>query len=232
MNPNQLKAWQDFLSLHFETENYEYIRSICQDALRYFPEESSFWYYYALSYAIEKKYLDALQAYQTCLRQVGEKNKTLSSRIFGHIGDLYYQLGEVDKSFEYYEKSLNADANNYLILNNYAYHLSVIGKDLERAEIMSRQALRAEPDNSTYLDTYAWILFQQKSYSMAKIYIERSLINDNGASSEIYEHYGDILWFCNDFDEAKKQWRKALNLTDNPSEILKLKVIKESYVKP
>lgn len=60
-----------------------------------------------------------------------------------------------------------------MVLNNYAYYLSLKKKDLQRAEAMSRLSNELEPDNSTYLDTYAWVLFQQKRYDEAKQYMDK-----------------------------------------------------------
>ena len=62
-----------------------------------------------------------------------------------------------------------------LCLNNYAYFLSLDAKDLKKAEKMSYRSITAEPNNSTYLDTYAWILYQQGRYEEARIYIEQAL---------------------------------------------------------
>jgi hypothetical protein len=58
---------------------------------------------------------------------------------------------------------------------------------------MSAKTVELEPKNSTYLDTYAWILYQQESYTLAKFYIERAV--DNLSNEEehgvVLEHYGD-----------------------------------------
>lgn len=62
-----------------------------------------------------------------------------------------------------------------MVLNNYAYYLSLKKKDLQRAEEMSRKSNEIEPDNATYLDTYAWVLYQLKRYDEAKQYMDRAV---------------------------------------------------------
>jgi len=47
-------------------------------------------------------------------------------------------------------------------MNNYAYYLSEEKTDLKKAEKMSAKAVEKEPNNSTYLDTYAWIFTNRK----------------------------------------------------------------------
>ena len=79
---------------------------------------------------------------------------------------------------------------NVVVLNNYSYFLSLEKKDLKKAERMSAQCIKLEPDNATYLDTYAWIFFVQGNYTLAKIYIESALEKDKTKSAELVDHYG------------------------------------------
>ena len=66
------------------------------------------------------------------------------------------------------------------------------------------------PDNATFLDTYAWVLFKRKNYSLAKFYMRSALENDKDISGVMYEHYGDILYMDGDKEEAVKMWQKAV----------------------
>ena len=85
-------------------------------------------------------------------------------------------------------------SDNIYCMNNYAYYLSINGDDLQKAEQMSYKTVQAEPKNATYLDTYAWILFLQKRYTEAKIYIDLAIKNDTDSiqNSVIWEHAGDV----------------------------------------
>ena len=79
------------------------------------------------------------------------------------------------EAYAAYDSSLVYNPDNIGTLNNYAYFLSVERKDLDKAEEMSYRTVKAEPDNETYLDTYAWILFEKGRYTEARIYIEQTL---------------------------------------------------------
>ena len=59
---------------------------------------------------------------------------------------------------------------------------------------MSYRTVKAEPNNETYLDTYAWILFEKGRYTEARIYIEQALRNKGDKSRTIVEHAGDIYY--------------------------------------
>ena len=99
-------------------------------------------------------------------------------------------------------------------MNNYAYYLSLAGENLRRAEQLSAKTVEAEPKNSTFLDTYAWILYRQGSYSLAKFYIERAIDNldPEEDNSVLYDHYGDILQASGEKEKAVEMWRKAQEL--------------------
>ena len=84
---------------------------------------------------------------------------------------------------------------------------------------MSEKCIKKEPENATYLDTYAWILYKMKNYNKAREYIERAVKNNKDNSSEIIEHYGDILMVFEDEEGALIQWKKAQKLGKTDLEI-------------
>ena len=113
-------------------------------------------------------------------------------------------------------------------MNNYAYFLSLCGKDLDKAESMAAKAVYANPNNATFIDTYAWVFFKKKNYDMALLYIKSAISNADSPSADIYEHYGDILYMTGNHDEAVVQWEKALEL-EPTKELLQRKVVDKTY---
>ena len=94
-----------------------------------------------------------------------------------------------------YDKVLELDPYNLMVLNNYAYLRAVNGDDLKRAERMSEQTIREQPSNPVYLDTYGWILHLQGQDELAKFYLYRALQNaDNNENviQEIKKHFDAI----------------------------------------
>jgi predicted Zn-dependent protease len=94
---------------------------------------------------------------------------------------------------------------------------------------MSGKCIAAEPNNATYLDTYAWIFFVQKNYTLAKFYIEKALKNGGDKSDVVVEHYGDILVMSGDVEKALQQWNISLSM-GNTSETLRRKIETQSYI--
>ncbi|MCK9300539.1 MAG: tetratricopeptide repeat protein [Bacteroidales bacterium] len=222
LNPNQLRIWQDYLGLNLEEGNQEQIRRICQEALVYFPGEAEFWYYLALTYSIEQNHEEALNAYKQCLENADPNNRPFISNILGYMGDIYHQKDDTVRAYAHYEQALEFNPDNHLVLNNYAYFLSLDESDLSKAEKMSRRSLDFQPTNSTYLDTYAWVFFKQEQYRLAKIYIQRAIEHSKEPNVELLEHYGDILWFNNETEAAVEQWKNAAAM-EGASDILQQK---------
>ena len=101
---------------------------------------------------------------------------------------------------------------------------------MERAEQMSYRTVAAEPNNATYLDTYAWILFLEKKYEEAKIYIDRAVENDADSSAVILEHAGDIHAMTQNTQRAVELWQSALRHGSKSKTLLR-KIKLRKYIK-
>jgi Tfp pilus assembly protein PilF len=110
-----------------------------------------------------------------------------------------------------YELSLKIDPQYHLVLNNYSYSLAERGLQLERALQMALQAIAAEPDNASYLDTVGWIYFRLGRYEEAQRYIAKA-IDAGGASATVYEHMGDICSKLGQKENAERYWKQALDM--------------------
>jgi Tfp pilus assembly protein PilF len=217
------QAWED--------EDDDRIISLCQAARQYNPEEMAFYYYQGMAYYRQKDTDHALEAFRNGINVITEEsNPEIVSDFYAVMGDLLHQKGLEAEAFAAYDSSLVWKADNIGCLNNYAYYLSLQDKRLDEAEQMSYRTVKAEPENATYLDTYAWILFMQKRYAEARVYIDQALQHDEQPGAVINEHAGDIYAFCGDMEAAMKQWAKAL--VDDPQNKLLIKKIRhKKYVK-
>ena len=122
------------------------------------------------------------------------------------------------EAYAAYDSSLVYNPDNIGTLNNYAYYLSVERKDLDKAEEMSYRTVKAEPENATYLDTYAWILFEKKRYTEARIYIEQAMKNGGDTSQVIVEHCGDVYYMLGEKEKALEYWKKADGMDPDPGD--------------
>ena len=122
------------------------------------------------------------------------------------------------EAYAAYDSALVYKDDNIGALNNYAYYLSLEKKDLDKAEEMSYRTVKAEPNNATYLDTYAWILFEKGKYTEARIYIDQAIQHGTDNSSVVVEHCGDIYYHCGEKDKALEFWKEAEKLAEEAVE--------------
>ncbi|MBR5936179.1 MAG: tetratricopeptide repeat protein [Bacteroidaceae bacterium] len=151
------------------------------------------------------------------------------AKLYSLRGDFHHSLGQTKQMYSDYDSTLIHDPDNISVLNNYAYYLSLEERDLKRALSMSAKTIQAEPFSSTYLDTYAWILFKMKRYKEALEYMEKALRYLDTDNPEIYEHYGDVLYMCGEKEKALENWHKAVQM-NSESKTLDQKIREGKYI--
>lgn len=231
IDEKQEDVWNDFLFLAIgEYEDSLYLEK-CINAVNAFPENPVFNFLTAAAYSQLKEYSQSIEYLNQTLKY-NKNNDKLKEQTYGMLGDFYYKIGEVEKSFENYEKALEIDGHSIIILNNYAYYLSLEGKNLDKAERMISKTIEFEPFNPTYLDTYAWVLFKRERYFEAVFVMEQALKFNDEPSGVLFEHYGDILYMNGDKEKAIEYWIKASEKDDEDiSDKLMEKIEKGTYIK-
>ena len=200
IDPENDMARQQLLAYAIEENDTLGIVNVCKPAVDYNAEDPVFYYYLGVAYFQMQEKEKAAEAFRSGLNHVensdNENKLQLCVNMYALLGDIYHQLGQDDKAFQAYDSCLVYKKNDAMVLNNYAYYLSLKKKDLQRAEEMSRLSNELEPDNATYLDTYAWVLFQQKRYNEAKQYMDKvvELMERDGEemSDDVQDHIKQI----------------------------------------
>ena len=229
--PDNAAARLQLVSFAWDRKDFDEVITLCQDARQYNPEEMAFYYYQGMAYYQQEDQERALNAFQNGIGVITQdSNPDIVSDFYAIMGDLLHQKGLAREAFEAYDSCLQWKDDNIMCLNNYAYYLSELGEQLDKAERMSYKTIKAEPKNATYLDTYAWILFMQKRYAEAKIYIDQALQNNTDTSAVIIEHAGDIYIQNKDANHAVELWQQALD-GDPTNKLLVRKIKQKKYIK-
>jgi tetratricopeptide (TPR) repeat protein len=202
-------AWWQLGWMYFDKQDFMETISIMNKAKQYVPED--FRIYMLLGIAYNRAGLQ--QDSRVALERAVELNPT-DLNALSSLGLTYDALKMHTASDSTYERALRIDPNFALVLNNYAYSLSERGLQLERAERMSKASLAADSLNSSYLDTYGWILFKKGRYAEALPYILRA-VELGDASPVVLEHLGDAYAKLDKMEEAKKYWSMALEKDQN-----------------
>ena len=161
--------------------------------------------------------------------------------LFSLMGDVLHELGREKEAYAAYDSCLVYQDDHVGCLNNYAYYLSLKGYNLDKAEEMSYRTVRIAPDNKTYLDTYAWVLFVKGRYTEAQAYMDKvvppdssdvELLADPSLSGAIFEHAGDIAAKNGQMAQALRFWQLAAKAGgDGLTAALPKKIKLKKYVK-
>ena len=213
LDPSNFSVWQNLLNLELQLDLQDSLAIHADQALELFPNQA--WIYLVNGIVQQNKNNNKAAAAMLEMGSIrATSNKPLLIIIYSYLGDVYNEMKEYDKSDKAYESVLELDPLNYTVLNNYSYYLSLRGESLTQAKKMCTTLIRNNPDNNTYLDTYAWVNFMIGDYEEAKRVFEKIIAS--GVDQGIYyDHYGDTLYKLGKTNEAIIQWSKARELDKN-----------------
>jgi len=199
-----------------------------ENSLSFFPNQA--WMNYLVGVAwLQKKDNNKAIEYIKNATTLEFQDRDLLSQSYSALGDCYHNLKNDINSDNAYDKALTYNADNVYTLNNFAYYLSIRGEQLDKAAAMSKRSNDLQPNNASFEDTYAWILFKQKDYSGAKLWIEKALADDKTNSAVKSEHYGDIMFYLGDINTAVENWKKA-KANGDQSPVLERKINERKYI--
>ena len=252
----------DYFNMVIDIESYKQrpdsVEHYTSRAMKLFPENVDLHLRKGQMLSYAKRYDEALKFYKNSLRLA--PGDSLRGAVWGIIGETYHLMGQqalqkqsedrrpkaslyesrkgpaarcMRKCYDAYDRSLALRYDNAMVLNNYAYFLSLEGRDLERALAMAGRAIVLEENNPTYLDTYAWVLYRLGRYDEAKKTMQQALSLDRSQSPDLQLHYGDILAALGEKFMAEVYWKKALEGYDDPDAIVeRFRRLKEAAQTP
>ena len=229
----------DYFDMVIDIESYKQrpdsVTRYVNRAMELFPENVDLHLRKGQTLSYGERYDEALKFYRNSLRL--PMTDSLRGAVWGIIGETYHLMGRqalqrqsgeqhpkaslyesrrgpgahyMRKCYDAYDRALALRYDNPMVLNNYAYFLSLEGRDLERALTMAARAIVLEENNPTYLDTYAWVLYRLGRYDEAKKAMQQALSLDRRKSPDLQLHYGDILAALGEKFMAEVYWKKAL----------------------
>ncbi len=221
--------FESVISIESYKQRADSVERYATIAIERYPTHHPFRLSLSNLYSYTKRHDEAIASYKEVLKRV--EQDSLRSSIWGYIGDNYHQKSLAERpesrkerammrqAYKAYDNALEADRNNPLVLNNYAYFLSLEQRDLGKALDMAGRAIALVSSNPTYLDTYAWILYELERYDEAKTIMRQVIALDTTGSAEIQFHYAEILAALGESFMAEIYYDKALKLGYDPATI-------------
>lgn len=216
------EVWHNLIYLEIQSGNYESAIRHCYEAQEYYPNQALLYYFNGLAHLRRRFYHKAAILLENGRKLTGN-NSALMVDFLALLGEAYNGTREYDKSDKAFEEALVLSPNNEIVMNNYSYYLALRGTNLDLAEKLSAQLVKAHPDNNSFLDTHAWVLYKQKKYREARKVMER-VIGSGKANATHLEHFGDILYQLGETDTAVQYWKKAREQSAATNELLDKKI--------
>ncbi len=228
METNDYMIWERVLFIDNDLQDWQGLYEHSTKAIELFPNQPNVYLLKSVACIQLEKYDETIAVIDEGMDFIVD-NPPLKGQLLMLKGEALYKQNKIDEAFKLFDKSVELSPENYVGLNNYAYYLSLTGRDLDKAERMSGKVIEKFPDNATYLDTYAWVLFKKGDYTLAKFYMEAAIKYGGEDNAVMLEHYGDILFMLNKLEEANQYWEKAKN-NGSKSEVLLRKIREKKYI--
>ena len=213
IDPGKEMVWMEVVIQYYELEDFINMEFWANKAQEEFPFSPEFFLYNSVAKYNLKKHNQAIENLFLGIDLIID-NDLLLARFYSILGDIYHDLNDHVNSDNYYEKSIERDSTNVYVLNNYSYYLSLREENLKRALYLIKQAVENVPDNPSFLDTYAWILYKLNNKEEALEKIKKALIYEDN-NTTILDHYMDILCDLGEFLEAEIVRKKILKILNN-----------------
>lgn len=206
----QFEIWQRIIQIDFELNRMDSVIVHAEEALTLFPNQGFLYFQLGFAQHILGKNFQAVASLESAMPYVTVKDDWFA-QLYSILGDTYHALNRYKESDASFDKVLSIDPNEEHVLNNYSYYLSIRKTNLEKASSMAKKLVEQFPENGTYLDTYAWVLFQKNEFALALPFLEKAIKGDKKENSVVWEHFGDTLYQLNRVEEAVNAWKMAKN---------------------
>jgi len=225
----KMLLWQQYLNCDIQLQAFDSLVIHAQQAIEQYPNQALFYFFQGVALYQLKKSGEAVTALKNALGLTTDE-KELRAEIYQNLGEAYQALKKFSSSEESFEASLSILPDNIGLMNNYAYYLTLRKEKLDRAEEMAKKVVEKEPNQPSYLDTYAWVLFCKGKYAEALIIQQKAVQLGGDGNATLIEHLGDIYSQMGQVEKAMEWWRKAKSLGADRPEVLERKLSAQKYV--
>lgn len=201
-------AWEQLLFCDLYLEDNQALADDAEVCIDYFPNYPLPYFFAGIGNFQIKDFVKA-KAFLESGKDFVVNNNALLEQFYSTLGDTYNELKNYEASYSAYDKVLKLNPLNSVVLNNYAYYLSLRSENLEKAKQMAEKSVEIDAYNSNNLDTYAWVLYKLGEYEEALEWIKKAYNNSEKTSGVVLEHYGDILFKLGKKKDALEYWKQA-----------------------
>ena len=211
LDPNSPDRWLDACQLAIDLQRWDAVDGLSERAGLRFPNLPVFPYFRGLAQLEMGDERGAERQLKTARNLIVDRPE-FESDVLSTLAQIAHERGEHAASDDWFELALEANPNNILALNNYAYYLALRGAKPERSVELAAKVVALSPGNGNFEDTYAWSLHKAGDHAEALTWIDLAIAHAGGApGATVLEHAGDILDALGRREEARARWTAALD---------------------
>lgn len=138
-------------------------------------------------------------------------------------GIAYEQAGDWPRAEQELTTALSMQPDHPYILNYLGYAWADKGIHLQQSLKMIQHAVNLRPSDGYITDSLGWVMYRTKNYKRAVPVLERA-VELLPYDPTINDHLGDAYWQVGRLLEAKFQWKRAKNHSEDDKQIKEIEV--------
>lgn len=211
-------AWRQLCILGVKEKDLDRALADAKRYARAVPGNPDAWRTHGYVYSARKEYGSAVPV----LRKALALDSMDTFSLF-ELGSAFERSKQPDSAASVFKKLLARRPGDAVTANYLGYMWAERGVHLDSAKLLIQSALKKDPDNGAYLDSYAWVLYQTGRNDSALVYIKKAAdkIKDDAV---VFIHLGDILMRNGDAAGALVAYEKALGLNPEDKVALEKKI--------
>ena len=213
-------AWRELCYVLLRERNYEGALATAERYCGALPKSAAAWRLKGNVQNQKKEFAEAQTSFSKAVAL-----DSLNPAAWFELGSCFERSKDIPRAAAAFKKVLTLRPSDPAASNYLGFMWAEKGIKLDSAKTLLESALKSEPDNGAYLDSYAWIFYQMGDLEKAYAFMEKAIarIHDDPV---VFEHLGDILSKRNDPAAAATAYRKSLELNgDGESQPLREKII-------
>jgi tetratricopeptide (TPR) repeat protein len=220
LKPNFYDAWKELCLIPIREKDYDAAEIVAERFTREFSDNSVAWQLHGMVMSLKKEYEKAIRSFRHSISQ-----DSTNAYSWFELGSAFERSKQIDSAAFAFRKVLKLQPDDPAACNYLGYMWAERGINLDSSKILIEIALRQEPDNGAFLDSYAWVFYQFGQLDSAFFYINKAVENIKDDPTVLC-HLGDILEKKGRLKEALEAYHKSMELNFEYPEEIKEKIFR------
>jgi tetratricopeptide (TPR) repeat protein len=220
LDPRYEDAWKELCYMYISAKDKEKANRAVEEYTAAFPNSAQGWRFRGYVLNMREKHDEAVAA----LKKATEIDPADYYSWF-EIGSILEKRKRIKEAAVAFRHVLRIHPGDAQAANYLGYMWAEAGMMLDSAKILIEVALKKEPNNGAYLDSYAWVFYQMGDYEKALHYMNKALEQDSVHDDPVpYEHIGDIYFKLSDYKAAEGAYKRSLELKTEDAKRIKARL--------